>query len=45
MPDNSKKCCKELAGEAVEDAAGPLELDEALLFFAKFSRMGNHGAA
>src|SRR5882762_4396912 len=36
MPDNSNECCKELAGEAVEDS---------LLFFSKFPRMGDHGTA
>src|SRR5207253_1417140 len=34
-----------LASEAVEDAAGACEFREALLFFAKFARMGDHGAA
>ena len=34
-----------LASEAVEDAAGACEFREALLFFAKFAGMGDHGAA
>src|SRR6267378_1181756 len=45
MPDNSNECCKELAGEAVEDAPRAFEFEESLLFFSKFPRMGDHGTA
>ena len=33
------------AGETVEDATRAFEFREALLFFTKFARMGDHGAA